>query len=120
MAGRDRRRGVRDRQDGGYSPPILAEPTGGPVPEPTDATRAHDAQFLHHYWTRDPRGLAKWVEHEHPWTALHEHLLPKVGPVAADKYASAWFKEIFGFSAGSDLNRVTHGRPPRGNRVGPG
>ncbi len=25
---------------------------------------------LKHYWTRDPRGLAKWVTKPHPWTAL--------------------------------------------------
>lgn len=24
---------MRERQDGGYQPPILAEPKGGPIPE---------------------------------------------------------------------------------------
>lgn len=28
----DREDRVRDRQDGDYEPPILAEPTGGPIP----------------------------------------------------------------------------------------
>src|SRR6185369_5698765 len=36
-----------------------------------DVTPGHDE--LHHYWTRDPRGLAKWVDHPKPWTALEHH-----------------------------------------------
>jgi hypothetical protein len=41
-------------------------------------------------------------------------------PEEATKAASAWFIDVFHFAAGSDMNRVTHGQPPRGKRVGPG
>ncbi len=84
-----------------------------------DTTPGHDE--LHHYWTKG-EGLAKWVSSPHPWTTLYEHLakFPEVGPVKAKLYASRWFIEVFGFAAGSDKNRVAHGRPPRGKVVGPG
>lgn len=81
---------------------------------------AKDDDFLHHYWTRDPRGLAKWAKSDKPWTALVGHLTDKVGLKRAKIYASAWFKEVFGYAAGSDKNRVVHGKPPRGKKVGPG
>ena len=85
-----------------------------------DVTPGHDE--LHYYWTREPEGRAKWVESPEPWTTLVAHLsaIPAVGPVKAKVYASRWFIEVFGFAAGSDKNRVLHGRPPRGHRVGPG
>jgi len=79
-----------------------------------------DEDFLHRYWTKDPRGLNKWVKAAKPWTTLVGHLAPKVGLAAAKKYASRWFIEIFGYAAGSDKNRVAHGKPPRGKKVGPG
>lgn len=82
-----------------------------------DVTPGHDE--LHHYWTRGP-GLAKWAESPKPWTTLVAHLTKYVGPEKAKIYASRWFIEVFHFAAGSDLNRVTHGHPPRGHRVGPG
>jgi hypothetical protein len=41
-------------------------------------------------------------------------------PDEAKRTAAQWFHEVFGFWPGSDLNRVTHGHPPRGKRVGPG
>jgi hypothetical protein len=28
----DAKQRVRERQDGGYTPPVLAEPVGGPIP----------------------------------------------------------------------------------------
>ena len=82
-----------------------------------DVTPGHDE--LHHYWTVGP-GLAKWAESPKPWTTLVAHLPKYVGPEKAKVYASRWFIEVFHFAAGSDLNRVTHGKPPRGHRVGPG
>lgn len=82
-----------------------------------DITPGHDE--LHHYWTRGP-GLAKWAESPKPWTTLVAHLTKYVGPEKAKIYASRWFIEVFHFAAGSDLNRVTHGHPPRGHLVGPG
>jgi hypothetical protein len=82
-----------------------------------DVTPGHDQ--LHHYWTRG-EGLAKWVDSPKPWTTLVAELTKYVGPEKAKVYASRWFIEVFGFAAGSDLNRVTHGKPPRGHLVGPG
>ncbi len=82
-----------------------------------DTTPGHDE--LHHYWTVG-EGRAKWVTSPKPWTTLVALLTPHVGPEKAKVYASRWFIEVFGFAAGSDLNRVTHGHPPRGHRVGPG
>ena len=82
-----------------------------------DVTPGHDE--LHHYWTRG-EGLAKWAESPKPWTTLVAHLTKYVGPEKAKIFASRWFIEVFHYAAGSDLNRVTHGKPPRGHRVGPG
>jgi hypothetical protein len=82
-----------------------------------DVTPGHDE--LHHYWTVGA-GRAKWVHSPKPWTTLVALLTRHVGPEKAKIYASRWFIEVKGYAAGSDLNRVTHGQPPRGHRVGPG
>lgn len=84
-----------------------------------DVTPGHDQ--LHHYWTRG-EGREKWVHSPKPWTTLVALLSrhPEVGPERAKTFASRWFIEVFGYAAGSDLNRVRHGKPPRGHRVGPG
>lgn len=117
-----KRASAAGRQAGDYQPPILAKPKGGPVPtgKVSRAGAHHDDDELHHYWTRDPEGRGKWVESPTPWTTLVEHLSPKVGPERAKVYASRWFIEVFGYAAGSDKNRVAHGHPPRGKKVGPG
>lgn len=90
-----------------------------------DITPGHDE--LHHYWTREPEGLARWIYSTHPWTTLHEQVTQEVrehgravSPEQIKRWVSRWFIEVFGFAAGSDLNRVTHGKPPRGKLVGPG
>lgn len=80
----------------------------------------HDGTDLHHYWTRG-EGLAKWAESPTPWRTLHEHLAKFIhDPDKLDRTTSAWFIDVFGYAAGSDKNRVAHGHPPRGKRVGPG
>lgn len=84
----------------------------GPVP-------GHDDQKLHHYWTQG-EGKAKWVASPKPWTTLVGHLTKFVGLSRAKRMAAQWFHEVFGFWPGADLNRVTHGKPPRGKVVGPG
>ena len=81
---------------------------------------AKGAAQLHFYWTKDPRGLAKWASTPDPWTQLFHHLLEFLSEERAKETASRWFHDVFGFYAGSDLNRVTHGKPPRGKVVGPG
>lgn len=103
---------------------ILAE-IDDDEPAPVAAAAGHDVtpghDELHHYWTRG-EGLARWADSPTPWTTLVALLskIPEVGPVKAKTFASRWFIEVFGFAAGSDLNRVTHGKPPRGDVVGPG
>ncbi len=82
-----------------------------------DVKPGHDE--LHHYWTRG-EGLAKWAGSPKPWTTLVALLTPHVGPAKAKVFASRWFIEVKGYAAGSDRNRVEHGHPPRGERVGPG
>jgi hypothetical protein len=64
------------------------------------------------------QGRERW----HTWTELHDQLaaIPEVGPEKAKVFASAWFHERFGYWSGSDINRVKHGKPPRGKRIGPG
>lgn len=64
-----------------------------------DVTPGHDQ--LHHFWTKDPEGLAKWVKSLHPWTSLYNHLVKHVGPLAAERMASAWFHEVLGFWPGT-------------------
>ena len=78
------------------------------------------AARLHAYWTKDPRGLAKWAGTEDPWTELYHHLLKFLNPEEAKRTASRWFHDTFGFWSGSDMNRVVHGKPPRGKVIGPG
>jgi hypothetical protein len=96
----------------------------GPAQESRGARRGaveHDGTELHRYWTQDPAGLKKWVGSDHPWETLHSHLAEFIhDPGKLDRTTSAWFIDVFHFAAGSDLNRVTHGHPPRGKRVGPG
>jgi hypothetical protein len=62
-----------------------------------------NAEQLHHYWTRDPVGLSKWVGTPHPWTALYRHLLKHMDGDAemAKRTASAWFEDVFGYPSGA-------------------
>lgn len=90
--------------------------TAGRVLTPADAEAA---ARLHAYWVTG-EGLAKWAESPAPWTTLVAHLSKYMNPDMAKRTATVWFHEVFHFYPGSDLNRVTHGHPPRGHRVGPG
>jgi len=81
------------------------------VEEADDIPRAKvDDDQLHHYWTRG-EGLAKWRTHPHPWTALRNHLRKHVPLASANRMASQWFKEVFGYWPGSRKGT---------NPVGPG
>lgn len=89
-------------------------------PAPTlGRAKVQDREQLHHYWTRG-EGLAKWVESPTPWTTLHEHLAKYMPDDEAKRAAADWMHEVLGYWPGSDENRVTHGHPPRGHKVGPG
>jgi 2'-5' RNA ligase len=48
------------------------------------------------YWTKDPRGLAKWVDDPHPWTALYNHLKKHMPNEMAKRVASEWYHEVKG------------------------
>lgn len=78
-----------------------------------------NAATLHRYWTKG-EGLGKWADKPKPWTALEHHLVKFMDPDEAKRTANEWFHDVFGYYPGSDLNRVAHGKPPRGQRVGPG
>jgi hypothetical protein len=80
-----------------------------------DVTPGRDK--LHHWWVYG-EGRKRW----HDWTSLYAQLakIPEIGPAKAKLFASRWFYERFGYYSGSDINRVKHGKPPRGKRVGPG
>lgn len=90
------------------------------TPPPVAAARSVVHNELEHYWTVDPEGLAKWVDTPKPWTSLYRHLKKYLPDEEAKRTAANWFHKRFGFWPGSDLNRVTHGHPPRGRKVGPG
>lgn len=90
-----------------------------PMAGARESAGTRDGEELHHYWTRG-EGLAKWADSPTPWTTLHEHLSEFLSGDKLDRTTSQWFHDVFGFWAGSDKNRVAHGKPPRGQRVGPG
>lgn len=73
-----------------------------------DITPGNDE--LHHYWTRG-EGVARWALSPHPWTTLRDHLLKYMSKGMADRSASKWFHEVFGYWPGSRGGR---------NPVGPG
>jgi hypothetical protein len=70
---------------------------------------------LKHYWVYG-EGAAKWDT----FTELRDHLLKYLNPSMATRTAAEWFHLRFGFWPGADVNRVRHGKPPRGRVVGPG
>lgn len=78
-----------------------------------------NTERLRLYWTKG-EGLAKWAETDSPWTHLYHELVKYMNPEMAKRTATVWFHDVFGFYPGSDLNRVTHGKPPKGKVVGPG
>jgi hypothetical protein len=82
-------------------------------------THPGDPERLKEYWL-EGKGAGLWVAAPDPWTELYHHLLKYMPIGEAKRTAAQWFHDHFGFWPGADLNRVTHGKPPRGHRVGPG
>jgi hypothetical protein len=78
-----------------------------------------NAERLHAYWTVGA-GRHKWADASDPWTQLYHHLLKFLNPDEAKRTAAQWFHEVKGYWPGADLNRVAHGKPPRGKVIGPG
>jgi len=49
------------------------------------------------YWTRNPKGLAQWTDHPHPWTALYHEIIKHVPDSdEAKRITSRWFLDVFG------------------------
>jgi len=89
-----------------------------------DVTPGHDE--LHHYWVAG-KGRALWENSPTPWRTLYALVTAAVrknsravSPEQIKRWVSRWFIQVKHYAAGSDLNRVAHGKPPRGHRVGPG
>lgn len=61
--------------------------------------RAVDDNELKRYWTVG-EGLKRWRFSPHPWTKLRNLLRKHVGPGRAERMASAWFREVFGYWPG--------------------
>ena len=64
--------------------------------------RPGDPGYLKWYWTKSPEGLAKWMNHPHPWTELFKHLSHGKGlsTQQAERIASQWFHDVFGIWPG--------------------
>jgi hypothetical protein len=77
------------------------------------------AKNLKYYWTKGP-GLAKWASSPHPFTSLYGHLKKYMPDEEAKRVAAQWMHDTLGYWPGSDINRVAHGHPPRGKRIGKG
>jgi hypothetical protein len=100
---------VPDEDDAARAEPEAAEWDEVARAAGHDTTVGHDE--LHHFWTRDPEGLAKWRGSPTPWSTLVAHLTKHVGPEKAKVFASKWFHEVFGYWSGSRKGK---------NPVGPG
>lgn len=87
-------------------------PAAGRARVDPDIGRANE---LKEYWLRG-KGAARWTR----WTQLYNHLRKHLGDERAKRVAAEWFHERYGFWPGADKNRVAHGKPPRGERIGPG
>jgi 8-oxo-dGTP pyrophosphatase MutT (NUDIX family) len=69
------------------------------------------ARHLHEYWTHG-KGLARWLNSPHPWTALYHGLLQYIkNPEIAKKTAAKWFHDATGLWSGERKGK---------NPVGPG
>jgi hypothetical protein len=78
----------------------------------------NDDEFLK-YWTAG-KGLKRWRFSPRPWTKLRNLLRKHPQIRDPEGLATHYFHIVFGYYPGSDLHRVAHGKPPRGNRIGPG
>lgn len=76
--------------------PLMEWPGEEPDEASDVAAAAGNANALHDYWTKDPKGLAKWRDKPHPWTALYRHLSKFLTPDRAKRTASQWYHDVFG------------------------
>ncbi|MFA5636777.1 MAG: hypothetical protein WC977_12845 [Anaerovoracaceae bacterium] len=82
---------------------------------------------LKKYWLTE--GLSKWATKPHPWTSLKRALMQKMiesgtdpgrAEIMSKGMATELYHAHFGDYPGSDTARVRKGKPPRGERIGPG
>jgi phage portal protein BeeE len=119
---------VQLQPPGAVAKPIPApSPAQAALPPARDAQRADEdlrvagvdthpgGEQLKHYWLYG-EGAAKWST----WTELYHHLVKYLSPDMAKRTAAEWFHERYGIWPGSDANKVAHGKPPRGHKIGPG
>jgi hypothetical protein len=97
------------------------QPTPPPAPavrgallDVFDETRA-DHNNLKQYWMTG-EGAGQWST----WTELYDRLKKHMTDELAKRTAAEWYHDRYGIWPGSDKNRVLHGKPPRGQVVGPG
>lgn len=55
-----------------------------------------DRNELKRYWTKDPRGLAKWAKNAHPWRSLYRHLKRFMKDEMARRVTSQWYHDVLG------------------------
>lgn len=85
------------------------------VPGSKGGHKGVDNGELHHYWTQDPEGLAKWRDLPHPWTALYNHLRKYIkNDHVAKATASAWYRDVFGHMPNQDQHKEKKGGEPVG------
>ena len=78
-----------------------------------------DAEVLRRYWTIGKGALKiRWGTPGDFTRCVRE--LDQYMPGRAEGYCANLHHRATGMWPGSDLNRVTSGKPPRGNRIGPG
>ena len=70
-----------------------------------------DGDNLRNYWTKDPKGLAKWADKPHPFTALRNHLRKHMTEEQANRVAAQWFHLVF---------KMWPGERKGANPLGPG
>lgn len=113
-----------DEEDEPDDAPVLTPATRSRILEFEFTTRAlgHDTpghDEFETYWTRG-EGLARWLGRPHEWTTLRNLLRKHPAIHDPEGLATKYFHKVKGFYPGSDLHRVEHGKPPRGERIGPG
>ncbi|MFI7073574.1 2'-5' RNA ligase family protein [Micromonospora sediminicola] len=86
--------------------PVDDEPEDAEV-EAAVAAAAGDENNLREFFTRNPKGLARWAKKAHPWSALYRILRRHVGSERAKRIASAWFHRVFGYWPGDRRHRKT-------------
>ena len=108
---------VQLQQPGAEQPSITAAPDATArdlLLDVFDETRA-DHNNLKEFWLHG-KGAGEWAT----WTELYGHLKKHMVDELAKRTAAEWYHERYGIWPGSDKNRVLHGKPPRGQVVGPG